>query len=777
MTDVDVDARPADRGHSRRSFLAYTGLALGAVAVPLAGRQLLSGTDDADAAPASRWSDPTTWGGQVPGSGSVATVTGVVTLDQDVTVAGVVIAPGAQLVFDPTKSVTLTTKGNVENQGTLTLRPSSGAVRHTITFAGVNESAFVGGGMAVMGSDVGLWVMGNGVLDIAGTPKLAWTRSSKAVTKGATTISLAQAPAGWQVGDEVALTPTLPPTAKLHYDAYDVATITAISGSSITLSKPCAFDHPVAMVGDGRGFACEVLNLTRNVQIGGTSSGRAHVFILSQKPQQIAHALIRWVAPAGKLGRYGLHFHMCAGGSNGSLVDGVVIRDAEFHAFVPHSSDGITFRNCISHDTFAEAYWWDVAAAPNQVPNAPKTNNVVYDGCVASKSRSAGRLGVYRNCGYMLGAGSGSKAVNCVAVGIQGIVQTSGFQWGEMSQGVWQFGNCISHNNQQDGIFTWQNNGNNHVIADFVAYHNGASGIEHGAYLNRYQYQRCVLYANGSAGLKLHALSFDAAGGPVMRFSDILIDQAGLGKAAVVVTKHTLASTTPVVLERFDVRNYNLAGIYFHYTANDTKPTCVDVVDWKFTGNEVYLEAIDPAGQIRYLDGNGALQVEPMGQPGTSRPAWNASVTAIPAFAAAGPSAPTTTTTTGPATTTTSKGTTTTTQAPTTTTAPSTSSSSSSTTTTRGTTTTTTTAPAPTAPSGGGAPSTFSNQGGSVTVVIDPSGSVYYQSSAANPGYTAKVVNQGPSEVNVEFIDAAGTRYRLNIQARNGTVQAKTIVL
>jgi hypothetical protein len=73
--------------------------------------------------------------------------------------------------------------------------------------------------MAVLGSDVGLWVMGNGVLDIAGTPKLAWTRSAKAVAKGATTISLAQAPAGWQVGDEVALTPTLPPTAKLHYDA------------------------------------------------------------------------------------------------------------------------------------------------------------------------------------------------------------------------------------------------------------------------------------------------------------------------------------------------------------------------------------------------------------------------------------------------------------------------------------------------------------------------------------------------------------------------------
>src|SRR5689334_12883414 len=114
MVDVDVDARPGERTHSRRSFLAYSGLALGAVAIPLAGKQLLGGAGGAGAAPASRWSDPTTWGGQVPGAGSVATVTGVVTLDQDVTVGGVVIAPGAQLVFDPTTSVTLTTTGNVE---------------------------------------------------------------------------------------------------------------------------------------------------------------------------------------------------------------------------------------------------------------------------------------------------------------------------------------------------------------------------------------------------------------------------------------------------------------------------------------------------------------------------------------------------------------------------------------------------------------------------------------------------------------------------------------
>ena len=43
-------------------------------------------------------------------------------------------------------------------------------------------------------------------------------------------------------------------------------------------------------------FACEVLNLTRNVGIEGTPTGRAHVFIVSRRPQAIAHTAIRWTA-------------------------------------------------------------------------------------------------------------------------------------------------------------------------------------------------------------------------------------------------------------------------------------------------------------------------------------------------------------------------------------------------------------------------------------------------------------------------------------------------
>ena len=45
--------------------------------------------------------------------------------------------------------------------------------------------------------------------------------------------------------------------------------------------------------------------------------------------------------------------------SGSSLVEGVVIRDHGGQAFVPHGSNGITFRDCITFDGTGYGYWWD----------------------------------------------------------------------------------------------------------------------------------------------------------------------------------------------------------------------------------------------------------------------------------------------------------------------------------------------------------------------------------------------------------------------------------
>src|SRR5207244_2376540 len=60
-----------------------------------------------------RWSDPATWGGRVPGPKDVARIRSRVLLDRSTQVAGVHIAPGGHLIFDPSKSRTLRSTGNV----------------------------------------------------------------------------------------------------------------------------------------------------------------------------------------------------------------------------------------------------------------------------------------------------------------------------------------------------------------------------------------------------------------------------------------------------------------------------------------------------------------------------------------------------------------------------------------------------------------------------------------------------------------------------------------
>jgi len=148
----------------------------------------------------SRWSDRRSWSRGVPGPGQTAVVTRPIFLDTDAKVAGVAVMPGGQLMFDPAASRRLESKGNMVVRGRLILRPASAAVSHELVFTGARERAFEGGGMDVLPRDTGLWVMGAGRLDVAGAPKLAWTRAAGALEAGATRITLQAAPRGWRPG-------------------------------------------------------------------------------------------------------------------------------------------------------------------------------------------------------------------------------------------------------------------------------------------------------------------------------------------------------------------------------------------------------------------------------------------------------------------------------------------------------------------------------------------------------------------------------------------------
>ncbi|MCU7825686.1 hypothetical protein [Kitasatospora sp. DSM 101779] len=658
----EVPRGPAShRRFGRRRMLLWLGISTAAVAVggELARRALASGAapappatapptgpagasvGHAHAAPAPadpapspvdltgrRWSDPAGWGGAVPGVESAVRIADRVLLDADASVGSLAVEPGGSLVFTPGRSLTLSSAGSVEVRGALVLAPEDGAV-HTLRFPSVNERGFRGGGMTVMEGDTGLWVTGTGYLRLDGAAKTAWVRAATALRAGDTELRLAEPPTGWRAGDELAVTPTGPPSEDEFSTRYDLCTIRRIDGKTVTLAAPLAFAHPRVTAGGGVAIGAEVLNLTRSVRIEGTAEGRAHVHLTSSRRADVRHAALRWLGPRqpGKetwngapvtepvLGRYGLHFHMLGDTSRGTVVEGVVVRDAGSHAFVPHASHGITFRSCISHNTWEDAYWWD-GPTDTRTPQAP-SDDIAYESCVASRTVYEPNPRGYRLTGFSLGAGTGGVARDCVAVGVQGATGASGYEWPEAGEGVWTFERCLAHNNLENGIFVWLNARQHHVLERFVAYHNGGWGIEHGAYLNDFDYNGGVLYGNAAGGVAVHALGREK--GTV--FDGLLIDAAGQSDYAIATVKHQLAGTT-VTIARSRLTGYRKAGVAFRATT-DGEPDDIAVLDCSFGGNEVWLdpEAPRPARVVlRKAGEREAVQL----QPGPGKAEWNA---------------------------------------------------------------------------------------------------------------------------------------------------------
>lgn len=519
----------SSRRLGRRAFLKGAAAALGAALLPrlASGRP---GRPPISSGSLASWSDVSTWNGAAPGPRDFVRVSRPILIDRSVQVAGVVIEPGGELVFDPKRDVTLRTRKNVIVRGRLVMQPASANIVHRLVFKGVNESRFVGGGQRPLATDVGLWVMGRGQLSLRGTAKRGWMRAARGVRAGSRKIRFRRSPRGWEAGDELIITPTARPTSPGFDTGFERVKIRAVRGRTVVLSRKIRRPHPRVL---GRGP--EVLNLTRNVRIEGTRKGRAHVLIRSRSRQIIKHAGLRHMGPRqptaegnteNVAGRHPLHFHMSRNGSRGSVVAGVVARDSGGHAFVPHLSHGITFRDCIAYNVHDAPYWWP--GPPDTRTDGPPSHRIKFVRCIAAKVLTDPPFRGFRLAAFVLGAGNGNVCIRCTAVGVLGNKNASGFEWPEgTGDSVWRFENNLAHNNRVNGIFVWQNTGKVHPVDDFVAYHNGQSGIEHGAYGNAYQYRGAVLLANGQASVILHG---EGTGPGTLRFQKIVAHGDGISE-------------------------------------------------------------------------------------------------------------------------------------------------------------------------------------------------------------------------------------------------------
>jgi hypothetical protein len=578
------------------------------------------------------WSDAAVWGGRVPGPGDLVVVSSgtTVTYDQaSAAVAGVGVQAGATLAFADDQSATLRTTKNVIVQGTLRMRPASPSVTQLLQFIDVNESKFAGGGLEPIPSDVGLWVVGAGKLDLSGSPKTGWTRLAGGLDQGATSVRLQKAPQGWRPGDQISIAPTGKPSGNDHddpaFNQFDERTITAVSGDTITLGSAVAYAHP--KVNDT--WTAEVMNLTRNVRIEGGPKGHSHVFIHSTSPQHIDYVGIRYMGPRkdsdrdgfsdAVLGRYGLHFHLNGDSDRGITVQGVVVRDTPSHAFVPHNTNGITFRDDISYNTTEDAFWWDQNPAQGDLPPEPldyyETSDTVYDHDIAAKIYAIPDFRGYAQTGFNLSGGSNNTIVDSAVVGNLGGTSASGFAWPEGANpqpNAWNFRNNVAHNNSEDGIFVWQNTDYGpHLTDDFVGYRNGHCGIKHGAYINSYIYRHPVLFENATCGILADAQA-SSQNVPTTFDHPTIIG----GKNAVLSTEHNGNPVEwPVVFRDCVIQGQTAAKIEVD-TTND--PQQLDFVRCGIEPKDVHLTKAVAGDRIRSQRAdNSAFQVGDNGRPET----------------------------------------------------------------------------------------------------------------------------------------------------------------
>jgi len=223
----------------------------------------------------------------------------------------------------------------------------------------------------------GLIVLGH--LSIYGAPKAGFAVPSNSLAPGVSRLTFLTLPAGWNVGDEL----LFPAAAAASEDEQRHIASVSNDRTTITLSSPLRFGHvPPAAAG----AEVPVANLTRNVMLASTETGRlhqrAHVMIMTHEPVHISGAMFRGLGRTtaarphtlttvndrgevtvgeNPIGRYAVHFHLVSGASRNMpphVFTDNVIADSPKHGLVNHggyvvAEDNVTFAIHGSH-FFAE---------------------------------------------------------------------------------------------------------------------------------------------------------------------------------------------------------------------------------------------------------------------------------------------------------------------------------------------------------------------------------------------------------------------------------------
>lgn len=439
------------------------------------------------------------------------------TLSTDLTLTEVLEIEGT-LTLDPTKNVTITTNSNIVLTGTLISGPRPD-VSHVIRFRNIDENKFVGGGVDVLSTDVGLWVTGSGQLDLEGSLKDGWDGLRGEYDQK-------------RVEDYIA-----PITRNMMIEG----TATGQSHVFIKSTKPQSIKYV--------GFRW--LGPRKDIDGDGVKE------------------LVT--------GRYACHFHHSDNGSRGSVIEGCIARDCNNHVFVPHGSHGITMRNNIVYNVLESPFWYDLGHKTNDL--LWENNLVVRVGYVPrAQDQDSGGAPTFGAGGFVLGFGDGNICRGNVVFGTSGDPRSAGaYKWPEIRndadvslqlESSWLFENNTGIN-CPSGEEVWQNNLYHHIIRNSTLI-NCEVPVSHGAYQNDY----CRIggyYKGGPVDIRAASATTNR-----IRFEGVTFDAAG-GDYCVQINEGPLNGAAPILFRNCKFINYKKAAIINQNPGPGLKN--VDVID------------------------------------------------------------------------------------------------------------------------------------------------------------------------------------------------------
>ena len=355
---------------------------------------------------AGAWSNPATWGGTVPATGAHVHIpsTLAVTLDVDPAPLGSIMVEGTLRVAARntqvragwilvtgssgrleigTESTPFANTFDLTLDGQVTVLDGNGQVRTVSNPTGIGNQVRVQPvEYHVMDMGMGGRFLGaadGGTIDIHGSSasKRSWTSLSGDVAAGATTITLADAATGWQIGDRIVIAPS-------GYDPYEAedVTITAISGAQVTVTPALRFPHfGRQQTYNGRTWdtRAEVGLLSRNIRIRGANDAAAttyklggHCMFMQNTTVRIRGVELERMGQSGRQGRYPLHWHLAGDGS------GEYVRDNSIHRSLHR---GIVIHGT-NHATAQRNTLYDINLHSIVIEDGNEENNLIEENLV-----------------------------------------------------------------------------------------------------------------------------------------------------------------------------------------------------------------------------------------------------------------------------------------------------------------------------------------------------------------------------------------------------------